>query len=721
MFQEHRGFIKVAINIEVTSQEATRVEVIAPDEIKVFASNIPLAAGPQGPQGPQGESGMNGPAGPQGLKGDTGNTGATGETGLQGPKGDTGEKGETGQQGLQGVAGPQGLQGPSGEKGDTGNSGLQGPIGLTGPQGIQGETGLTGPQGIEGPKGDKGDIGDQGPIGLTGPKGDTGLTGFSWDVTRIGANGYVVGDIVNYLGNYYICIANNDALTPPDSLGVYWNNYSFVGPQGPQGIEGPAGSQGQAGASVTLKGSVANVASLPSVDNTIGDSYINDADGNLYVWTGSNWHDAGQIVGPEGPQGQQGIQGVKGDTGEQGPQGNTGPQGLKGDTGLQGPKGDTGDTGPQGLQGIQGVQGETGLTGQTGLTGPKGDTGNTGLTGPVGPQGQQGIQGEIGPQGPQGIQGPIGNTGPAGTNGTNGTNGAQGPAGSDGAAATVTVGTTTTGATASVTNSGTSNAAVLNFVLPNSGGGGSTINPLYSQIANGYEWFDDFLVYQTSNRPISALAGLSGTSNTNQLFTVYTDPLMVGTLRHSCTNPGKAVLAETIGASTQSTIKTFQTRVKVAQLSTSTENFVVKLGLAYNHYSTAYNLNPMAAFIYDSQMTNAYGGTGTTASPNWQIATGLSSNLNQVGMTFYDTGIPVDTNYHTFKVVATPASNTNNTAVTFQYYYDGNLIHTATQANPSGAFADMNAGTGIYKNVGTTAQNIFVDYWYINLKPNFAR
>ena len=675
MFQEHKEFIKVAINIKVTSQEATRVEVITPDEIKLFASNIPLAAGPQGPQGPQGESGMNGPAGPQGLKGDTGNTGATGETGLQGPKGDTGEKGETGQQGLQGVAGPQGLQGPSGEKGDIGNSGLQGPIGLTGPQGIQGETGLTGPQGIEGPKGDKGDTGDQGVIGLTGPqglKGDKGDTG-------------------------------------------------ETGPQGPQGVEGPQGSQGQAGASVTLKGSVANVAALPSVDNTIGDSYINDADGNLWVWNGTTWIDAGQIVGPEGPQGIQGIQGVKGDTGDVGPQGNTGPQGLKGDTGLQGPKGDTGDTGPQGLQGIQGVQGETGLTGQTGLTGPKGDTGNTGLTGPVGPQGQQGIQGEIGPQGPQGIQGPIGNTGPAGTNGTNGTNGAQGPAGSNGAAATVTVGTTTTGATASVTNSGTSNAAVLNFVLPNSGGGGSTINPLYSQIANGYEWFDDFLVYQTSNRPISALAGLSGTSNTNQLFTNYTDPLMVGTLRHSCTNPGKAVLAETIGASTQSTIKTFQTRVKVAQLSTSTENFVVKLGLAYNHYSTAYNLNPMAAFIYDSQMTNAYGGTGTTASPNWQIATGLSSNLNQVGMTFYDTGIPVDTNYHTFKVVATPSQNTNNTPVTFQYYYDGNLIHTATQANPSGAFVDMNAGTGIYKNVGTTAQNIFVDYWYINLKPNFAR
>jgi hypothetical protein len=656
----------MTLNIEVTSQEATRVEVIAPNEIKVFASNIPLAAGPMGPQGPQGESGMNGPAGPQGLKGDTGNTGATGATGLTGAKGDTGDKGETGQQGIQGVQGPMGLQGPSGEKGDTGNSGLQGPTGLTGPQGIQGDIGLTGPQGPQGLKGDKGDTGDQGPIGLTGPQG---LKGDKGDTGEIG----------------------------------------------PQGIEGPQGSQGQAGASVTLKGSVATTSLLPATGNTIGDSYIVDADGNLWVWNGTTWIDAGQIVGPQGPQGIQGIQGVKGDTGE------TGPQGLKGDTGLQGPKGDTGDTGATGPQGLQGVQGETGLTGQTGLTGLKGDKGDTGETGPAGLQGIQGIQGEVGPQGPQGIQGPIGNTGPAGTNGTNGTNGAQGPAGTNGTAATVTVGTTTTGATASVTNSGTTSAAVLDFVLPNSGGGGSSINPLYSQIANGYEWFDDFLVYQTANRPISALPGLSGTSNTNQLYNQYTDTQIHGALRHSCTNPGKAMLAETIGVSTQSTIKTFQTRVKVGSLSTATENFVVKLGLAYNHYASAYNAGAMAAFIYDSQMTSAYGGTGATASPNWQIATGFADNLSSNGMTFYNTGIPVDTNYHTFKVVATPASNTNNTAVTFQYYYDGNLIHTATQASPSGAFADMNAGTGMYKNVGTTAQQMFVDYWYINLKPNFVR
>jgi hypothetical protein len=44
--------------------------------------------------------------------------------------------------------------------------------------------------------------------------------------------------------------------------------------------------------------------------------------------------------------------------------------------------------------------------------------------------------------------------------------GDTGVAGNDGAAATISVGSTTTGATASVTNSGTSSAAVLDFVIP---------------------------------------------------------------------------------------------------------------------------------------------------------------------------------------------------------------------------------------------------------------
>jgi len=650
MFQESRGQT-MAINIEVTSQNATRVEVIAPNEIKVFASNIPLAAGPQGPQGPQGPIGLTGLTGLTGDKGDIGNTGLTG------PKGDTGEKGETGQQGIQGVAGPQGLFGPSGEKGDIGNSGSVGPTGLTGPQGIQGEIGLTGPQGIQGIKGDKGDTGDQGVIGLTGPQGINGNKGDTGEV-------------------------------------------------GPQGIEGASGSQGQAGASVTLKGSVANTAALPSSNNTIGDSYINDNDGNLYVWTGTVWHDSGQIVGPEGPQGQQGIQGVKGDTGT------SGSQGLQGDTGLQGIKGDTGTTGTQGLQGIQGIQGETGLTGPQGLQGIKGDTGNTGSTGPAGSQGIQGIQGLTGSTGAQGIQGPTGNTGASGAAGTNGTNG------TNGTAATVTVGTTTTGATAAVTNSGTSSAAVLDFVLPSSGGGGSSTNPIYSQISNGLEFFDDFFNLITSSRPIPILTSTSGASN-NQ-FANTTGTNRIGQLYQNVVDAGKVVWADVLGVAQENYIKTFQCRTKVNQLSgaVSNESFVVQIGGRYSHYNTAYNANgPMACFIYDPLLTNAYSGTGATASPNWQIATGWNSSLTGTDVIFYNTGIPVDNNYHTFKTVLTPAG----TSIIIDYYYDGTLIHTRTITN-YGSFAQLQHGVSIYKNSGINFNiNLETDYIYLNFKPNFVR
>lgn len=92
------------------------------------------------------------------------------------------------------------------------------------------------------------------------------------------------------------------------------------------------------------------------------------------------------------------------------------------------------------------------VDGTTKLYGSDGTT-VTDLTasGGQGPQGPQGEKGDPGPQGPQGDPGP------------------QGEPGADGAAATVTVGTTTTGEAgteAAVTNSGTTSAAVLNFTIP---------------------------------------------------------------------------------------------------------------------------------------------------------------------------------------------------------------------------------------------------------------
>ena len=128
--------------------------------------------------------------------------------------------------------------------------------------------------------------------------------------------------------------------------------------------------------------------------------------------------------------------------------------------GLGGPKGDKGDTGPAGPQGPQGpyVNVQAGNT----TTLPAGSSaqvtvnnvGNTSVLNfgiPQGLKGDKGDKGATGSTGPQGPQGPQGNTGPAGLN------------------ATVTVGTTTTGApgsNANVTNSGTGNQAVLNFTLP---------------------------------------------------------------------------------------------------------------------------------------------------------------------------------------------------------------------------------------------------------------
>ena len=164
------------------------------------------------------------------------------------------------------------------------------------------------------------------------------------------------------------------------------------------------------------------------------------------------------------------IKGPKGDTGATGATGATGPQGPAGPRGPQGAKGDTGATGPQGPAGPTGAQGAKGDTGATGLTGPQGIQG---LTGPQGPQGEKGDKGDKGDTGATGPQGPTGPTGPQGPTGPTGATGATG------AAATITVGSVTTGAAgtpASVVNSGTTGAAVFDFVIPQ-GAKGETGTP----------------------------------------------------------------------------------------------------------------------------------------------------------------------------------------------------------------------------------------------------
>lgn len=107
---------------------------------------------------------------------------------------------------------------------------------------------------------------------------------------------------------------------------------SLIGPKGPQGVQGPTGPagplgpqgltglqgpQGPVGPGFSLRGHVANQASLPATyaAQDSGAAIVTDDNGHLWVWSGTGWVDAGPI-------------GVKGDPGAPGPAGAPGPQGT---------------------------------------------------------------------------------------------------------------------------------------------------------------------------------------------------------------------------------------------------------------------------------------------------------------------------------------------------------------------------------------------------------
>ena len=234
---------------------------------------------------------------------------------------------------------------------------------------------------------------------------------------------YIVGTSPSY--DIYVFV---------DDEWIDLGDFPAVGPQGPQGNTGPIGLQGERGSQwYTLQ--------KPTVANQ-NDQFLG-SDGTVYQYTGTNWQATNNIQGPQGIQGIQGIQG------EVGPQGPVGPQGIQGPAGA-----------------AFSVIGLISSTSQ--LPDPSTVPDNyaylVGTSAPydlyvqVVPEGEPQqwldagkVEGVVGPQGPQGPQGEIGPTGPQGQ------------------AATIQVGTVTTlepGESATVTNSGTSGAAVFNFGIP---------------------------------------------------------------------------------------------------------------------------------------------------------------------------------------------------------------------------------------------------------------
>lgn len=386
-----------------------------------------------------------------------------------------------GEKGDPGPAGPQGEPGPAGPKGDPGpvsvtvgtttttdagtnanvtNAGTEEDLILNFsiPRGEPGETGPQGPQGPQGEPGPKGDPGPEGPQGEPGPEGPQGPQG-------------------------------------------------EPGPQGdpgPEGPQGPQGVPGKDGTSFQVLGRYDTVVDLTDAHptGTAGDAYaVGVETTDIYIWDvdGNTWENIGPLEGPAGPQGAQGPKGDTGDPGPQGPAGQDGQPGPAGQaatitvgnttTGEPGTQAQVTNTGtenaaifnftiPQGVQGPKGDTGPQGEPGAKGDTGPQGESGPQGDTGPEGPQGPQGEPGPQGDTGPEGPQGPQGEPGPQGDPGEQGPQGETGPAGQ---AATITIGTTTTGepgTEAQVTNSGTAQDAILNFTIPKGAQGDSATLPV---------------------------------------------------------------------------------------------------------------------------------------------------------------------------------------------------------------------------------------------------
>ena len=175
-------------------------------------------------------------------------------------------------------------------------------------------------------------------------------------------------------------------------------------------------------------------------------------------YTGTFEQFLASFKGERGEKGEDGAAGAKGDTGERG------IQGERGADGLPGAKGDKGDTGERGHDGKSAYE----VAVENGYVGSKDDwlLDLKGISGAPGKSAYELAGGYLNFDSESEWLASL--------------KGAKGDTGAAGKSATVTIGTVTTGETASVTNTGTESEAVLNFVLP--AGGGGQPNGLHTEI-----------------------------------------------------------------------------------------------------------------------------------------------------------------------------------------------------------------------------------------------
>lgn len=440
-----------------------------------------------------GATGAVGATGPAGAAGMAGTPGATGATGAMGPTGATGATGAPGlayrgewqsasNYGLGDVVVWNGSSYASLVGSNHGNApdvsptdwGVLAAIGATGATGAQGAAGPTGPAGAMGPVGATGSAGPQGvqgPQGLQGPAGAQGLQGATGSAGPTGATG---------------------AVGPTGATGVQ-GVPGATGATGPQGVAGATGATGAVG--MTFRGAY--------------DALTSYSQGDGVLWQGAGWVSLASNNHGNAPDQSPADWSMFSAVGATGATGATGPQGV---AGLVGPQGATGSTGPQGNAGPAGAAGAQGATGATGSTGAAGPVGMN-FRGAWVAATYYAVNDTVTYDGSTYLalaagSGPEPDISPASWT-VMAQAGGAGPTGSAGAAATVTVGTVTTlaaGSQATVTNSGTSSAAVLNFGIPQgaqgpagSGGSSTTSSGSFAAIYHSVNYTQTYFSVNTPN------------------------------------------------------------------------------------------------------------------------------------------------------------------------------------------------------------------------------
>lgn len=131
-----------------------------------------------------------------------------------------------------------------------------------------------------------------------------------------------------------------------------------LGPAGPEGPQGPRGPQGEDGKGISIAGQVATYEDLPTnlTAEDAGQGYLVEADGRLYIWSGTAFPldgEGAEFQGPAGPEGPAGVQGPEGPQGPAGEQGVQGVQGPEGPAGVQGTLWFTGTGAPGAVPGAR--------------------------------------------------------------------------------------------------------------------------------------------------------------------------------------------------------------------------------------------------------------------------------------------------------------------------------------------------------------------------------